>query len=54
MLTKIFFYHDYSLDIFKQIASARELTKKLIKKGLLIFRKYQLDDKDIKCNFQWW
>jgi hypothetical protein len=26
----------------------------LIKKELLIFRKYQLDIKDIKCPLQWW
>jgi hypothetical protein len=45
------FYQDYSLDIFEQIES--ELAKKLIKRGILIFRRYQLDVKDIKCPLQW-
>jgi hypothetical protein len=41
-------------DIFEQITSTSELTKKLVKKELLVFRRYQLDVKNIKCIFQWW
>jgi hypothetical protein len=37
------------LDIFEQIASISEPVEELVKKELLIFRKYQLDVKDIKC-----
>jgi hypothetical protein len=48
----MFFYQNYSLDIFEQIAS--ELAEELIKRGVLIFRRYQLDVKDIKCPLQWW
>jgi hypothetical protein len=48
------FYHDCSLDIFEQTISTNEPIEKLVKRELLIFRKYQLDVKDIKCLFQWW
>jgi hypothetical protein len=37
------------LDICDQIASTREPTKELVKRELLVFRRYQLDVKDIKC-----
>jgi hypothetical protein len=36
------FYQDCSLDIFKQITSTNELVEELVKKELLIFRRYQL------------
>jgi len=49
-----FFYHDCSLDIFEQIASTSEPVKKFVKRELLIFKRYQLDVKDIKCPLQWW
>jgi hypothetical protein len=48
------FEHDCSLDIFEQIASISELAEELVKRELLVFRRYQLDVKDIKCPFQWW
>ncbi len=54
MLTKIFFYHDCSLDIFEQITSINEPVEEHVKRVLLIFRRYQLDVKDIKCLFEWW
>jgi len=41
-------------DIFEQISSTNEPTKKLVKRELLVFRRYQMDVKDIKCPFQWW
>jgi len=44
-----FFYQDCSLDIFERTTSTSELVEILVKKELLIFRKYQLDVKDIKC-----
>jgi hypothetical protein len=37
------------LDIFEHTASTSEPTKELMKRELLIFKKYQLDVKDIKC-----
>jgi hypothetical protein len=46
------FYQDYNLDIFEQIAN--ELADEFIKRGILIFRRYQLDVKDIKCPLQWY
>jgi hypothetical protein len=42
------------LDIFEQSASTNEPIKKLVKRELLIFRRYQLDVKDIQCLLQWW
>jgi hypothetical protein len=42
------------LDIFEQNASTSEPIEKLVKRELLIFRRYQLNVKDIKCPFQWW
>jgi hypothetical protein len=49
-----FFNQDRSLDIFEQITSINEPTKELVKRELLIFRRYRLDVKDIKCPLQWW
>jgi len=48
------FYEDYNLDIFEQTVSTSESAKQLVKKVLLIFKRYQLDVNDIKCPFQWW
>ncbi len=48
------FYQDYNLDIFEQIANTNEPIKELVKREFLIFKRYQLDVKDIKCLFQWW
>jgi hypothetical protein len=46
--------HNCNFDIFEQIANTRELVKELVKRELLIFKRYQLDVKDIKCPLQWW
>jgi hypothetical protein len=45
-----------SLDqnIFEQIVNTSEIAKEIVKRELLIFRRYQLDVKNIKCPFQWW
>jgi hypothetical protein len=43
-----------SLDIFEMIASTSEPSTKLVNKKLLIFKRYQVDDKNIKCTLQWW
>ncbi len=48
------FDEDCNLDIFEQTTSTCELAKKLVKRELLIFKRYQLDVKDIKCPLQWW
>jgi hypothetical protein len=40
--------------MFEQTASTSELAKELVKRELLIFKRYQLNVKDIKCPFQWW
>jgi hypothetical protein len=47
-------YEDYNLDIFKQIASTSELAKELVKRELLLFKRYQLDIKEINCPLLWW
>ncbi len=43
-----------SMDIFQQIASTSKQTKEHVTKELLIFKRYQMDPKDIKCLLQWW
>jgi len=42
------------LDIFQQIASTSKPSKELVNRELLIFKRYQVDPKDIKCPLQWW
>jgi len=41
-----------SLNIFEQITSTNELSKKLVHKELLILKWYQMDVKNIKGPFQ--
>jgi hypothetical protein len=36
------------------ITSTNELAKKFVNKEVLIFRRFQMDAKDIKCPLQWW
>ncbi len=40
---------DRSLDIFETTTNTSEPTTKLVNKKLLIFRRYQVDVKNIKC-----
>jgi hypothetical protein len=40
---------DRSLDIFGMIANTNEPTTELVNRELLIFRRYQMDVKNIKC-----
>jgi hypothetical protein len=37
------------LNIFEQTANTNEPAEELVKMELLVFRRYQLDAKDIKC-----
>jgi hypothetical protein len=46
------FYQHCRLNIFEQITSTNELSKKLVHKELLIFKWYQMDVKNIKGPFQ--
>jgi hypothetical protein len=43
-----------SLDIFEMITSTNEPAKKFVNKEVLIFRRFQMNTKDIKCPLQWW
>jgi hypothetical protein len=47
-------YEDKNLDIFEMIVSTSELLTKLVSRKLLIFRKFQVDFKEINCPLQWW
>jgi hypothetical protein len=40
---------DSSLDIFEMTTNISELATKLINRELLIFKRYQVDVKNIKC-----
>ncbi len=44
---------NYSLDIFKMTTNINELMKELVNKKLLIFKKFEMNVKDIKCHRQW-
>jgi hypothetical protein len=48
------FEQDCSLNIFEQTTSTSEPIEKLVKGELLVFKKYQLDVKDIKCPLSGW
>jgi hypothetical protein len=43
-----------SLNIFQQTASTSKPSKELVTKELLIFKRYQMNPKDIKCLLRWW
>jgi hypothetical protein len=46
---------DSSLDIyFEQTSNISEPMKELVNRKLFIFRRYQVDVKEIKCVLQWW
>jgi hypothetical protein len=45
---------DCSLDIFEIITSISDPTKELVSRELLIFKKFKVDAKNIKCLLQWW
>jgi len=44
----------FDLGIFEQTLKASEPTTKLVNREMLIFIRYQVDSKEIKCLFQWW
>jgi len=43
-----------SLDIFEMVTSTNELTKELVNQKLMIFRKFQANEKNIKCPLECW
>jgi hypothetical protein len=45
---------DNNLDILQMTTWSIKLTKKFVKKQLLVFWHYLVDVKEIKCPFQWW
>jgi hypothetical protein len=45
---------DNSLDIFEMVISTDDLTKEPINQKLIIFRRFQVNAKDIKCPLEWW
>jgi hypothetical protein len=45
---------DNSLDIFDMVTTTNELIKKSFNKKLMIFRRFQMDAKYIKCLLEWW
>jgi hypothetical protein len=45
---------DNSLDIFEMVIGTNELTKECVKKKLIIFHRFQVDAKNIKCPLEWW
>jgi len=45
---------DNSLDIFEMVTYTHKLIKEHVNKKLMIFHKFQMDGKDIKCLLEWW
>ncbi len=43
-----------SLDIFEMSVRLIEPTKEVVNKELLMFRKFEVDIKNIKCPLKWW
>jgi hypothetical protein len=43
-----------NFNIFEMITSTNELAKEFVNKEVLIFKTFQMDNKDIKCLLQWW
>jgi hypothetical protein len=43
-----------SLDIFEMSIRTSELPKEVMNKELLIFKRFQVDVKNIKCPLKWW
>jgi hypothetical protein len=43
-----------NLDIFEMVVNINELAKELVDRELLIFCKYYVNAKDIKCPLEWW
>jgi hypothetical protein len=47
-------YEDSCLDIFEMITNTSEPMIKIVNKELLIFKRFQVGSKEIKCPMQWW
>jgi hypothetical protein len=45
---------DNSLDIFEMVISTYDLTKEPINQNLMIFCRFRVNAKDIKCPLEWW
>jgi hypothetical protein len=43
-----------SLDIFEMFVGISEPTKEVVNKELLMFKRFQMDVKNIKCPLKWW
>jgi hypothetical protein len=43
-----------SLDIFEMYDGTSEPTKEVVNKELLMFRRFQVDVKEVKCPLKWW
>jgi hypothetical protein len=45
---------NHSLEIFEMTTNTSEPIEELVNKKLLIFRKFQMDVKKMRCPLQWW
>jgi hypothetical protein len=45
---------DCSFDIFEMIEITSEPSKKIVKRKILIFKRYQVNVKEITCPLRWW
>jgi hypothetical protein len=54
LLAKMQIDEGSSLDIFEMSLGINEPTKEVVNKELLMFKRFQMDVKDIKCPLKWW
>jgi hypothetical protein len=47
-------YEENNLDFFEMTTNTIEPVIELVNKELLIFKRFQVDPKEIKCPLQWW
>jgi hypothetical protein len=47
-------YEETNLDFFEMTINTIEPVIELVNKKLLIFKRFQVDPKEIKCPLQWW
>jgi hypothetical protein len=48
------FYEDNNLDIFEMVVGTNESTKELVNWELMIFHRFHVDAKEIKCPLEYW
>jgi hypothetical protein len=54
LMAKMQIDEESSLDIFEMFVGTSKPTKEVVNKELLMFRRFQVDVKNIECPLEWW